>query len=203
MEEATPDWKAKEDDAYRAIGHYFAEFSMLVSGMRGYLIQGIADSDPQRNKLAELALGSQTAQQIADSFFAVCRAVGDLDSAERGIEKCLREQVNAAIRRRNVVAHGDWLVDAPMDADDDIAWLVRVKAASVKDPFITERLSTLDIDHDRASVWLLDQVASVFAHACFKDVYESERVRQVLEIADGQVINNQAYLRRVARERGD
>jgi hypothetical protein len=196
-----PDWREEQDTAYRAIGWYFEAFSLLVASMRDSIVVALTDGDFKRADLARLALGSQSAQQIADAFFAICRASVQLDEDEKAIEKRLRLQVDDEIRRRNRLAHGDWLVDipSPNEPDDQVAVLERVKPSS-REPFITEPLTVAEITDFGGSARQLDQVVSIFGMSCAET--SQERVRTVLEIDGGQVINNQAYLRREARERG-
>jgi len=198
-----PDWHRQEDEAYRAIGRYVATFSILIATMREGIVTAITGSDHQRNELAQLALGSQTAQQVADAFFAICRSAYVLDDGEQRIEKRLRLQVDDEIRRRNRIAHGDWfvLIPSPDEPDDQVATLERVKA-SRRQPFIAEGLTVDKIMGYVGSAWLLEQIISIFALSCLGG--QKERVSTVLEIdpGDGRVINNQAFVRRVAHERG-
>jgi hypothetical protein len=133
--------KEERDGYYRAIGRYMVEFSSLVAFMRDLVAHKIVGTDEKATQLIRLAFGSLQAQQVADGFFAVCRASADppFDRSEQAIEKCLRENhVNAEIRWRNVIAHGDWFVpewvrvSMPEGAEDDpaappVAYLSRVQ----------------------------------------------------------------------------
>lgn len=197
-----PDWQQEQDEAFGAIGRYVAEFSFLVLTMRDSIISAIAGSDSERIELAALALGSQTAQQVADAFFAICRSKYALDEEEQKIEKCLRLQVDEEIRQRNRMAHGDWFVTIPHpdEPDDQVAVLERVKP-SRREPFIKEGFTVARIMEHVESAWALQQVVSIFASSCLG--YVGERVSTVLEIDDGRVINNQAYVVRSARERSE
>jgi hypothetical protein len=60
------------DDAYRAIGYYFVAFSQLVFRMR-FLMSRRLTKQHDKQELGELAFGTAMAQQIADSFFSMCR----------------------------------------------------------------------------------------------------------------------------------
>jgi hypothetical protein len=77
------------DEAHRAIGRYVVSFSLLIYEMRAR----IGDALTTREKLADLALGQATGQQIADSFFGICRHEGDLSDAEINIANQLQTEV--------------------------------------------------------------------------------------------------------------
>jgi len=100
---------ADVNDSYRAIGLYFVRFSRLVMRMR--LLMGLRltiGRDPL--ELVELAFAGAMAQQIADSFFSMCRFDAKLDDAELGVANVLRDAVNEQITHRNRFAHGDWWI---------------------------------------------------------------------------------------------
>jgi hypothetical protein len=196
-----PDWQQKQDEAFRAIGLYVAAFSVLVATMRGVVIMAVTEANPKKRKLAQLALGGQSAQQVADAFFAICRAEYELDQEERQIEKCLRLQVDDEIRRRNRVAHGDWFVMMPSlnEPNDQVAELQRVKA-SRQEPFVTKSLTVAQIMEYVESAWLLDQIVGFFGASCAGNMHE--RVSTLLEINDGRVVNSQAHAIRTAQEKG-
>jgi hypothetical protein len=160
----------QRDDAYRAIGRYTVQFSMLVAAMREILSQRLVEFGSTEETLLGLAFGSLTAQQIADPFFAMCRQIAEFDKNEQGIEKCLREQVNAEIRERNVIAHGDWLIARWIhpDAQAPSPTLVRAKAASVKKPFDFRDLTVDQIDGICERVEALGLVVWEFGTICTK-----------------------------------
>jgi hypothetical protein len=100
---------ADAKDSYRAIGLYVVRFSRLVMRMR--LMMGMRltiGRDPL--ELFELAIAGAMAQQIADSFFSMCRFDGKLDDDELGVANVLRDAVNEQITHRNRFAHGDWWI---------------------------------------------------------------------------------------------
>lgn len=97
---------AADDNAYRAIGRWVVEFSQLVFWMRSLMIQRL--SKPSEYGLLELAFGEATAGQIAASFFALCKTIGNLDESETAVSNKLRDTVGRAVTRRNDFAHGDW-----------------------------------------------------------------------------------------------
>ena len=187
------------DGAYRAIGRYFVQFSSLVALMRQMIEEQIATDDPPK-KLLGLAFGSLTAQPISDAFFAMCRALGELDKPERKIEKCLRGQVDQEIRRRNIIAHGDWFVakwaEPSEDPPRDIpTTLVRVKASSTKEPFQYEDLPVSTIDAHGEEVEALEQVVCEFGCVCTRQgPYDPAlgrpvvRVRDALQIVEKHVV---------------
>jgi hypothetical protein len=143
-------FETERDEAYRAIGRYFVEFSALVMMMRQAMLFRIArgaENWAEKYELTQTALGEQTAQPAADAFFAACRKLGNLDQDELEIEKALRLKVDAEIRRRNLIAHGDWFVMKPLPGEprDRIAALHRIKASSVKNPHGQRQLSVQEL----------------------------------------------------------
>lgn len=102
--------RIREDESHRALGHYVFAFSQLVSQMREaveYILQG---DDPMN---AKLAMGAAYAEQITNSFFAICERQADFDDEERGVATRLKKEVKDAIADRNDFAHGDWLLRWP------------------------------------------------------------------------------------------
>jgi hypothetical protein len=80
--------------------------------------------------LAELAIGEAPAQQIANSFFAVCSTVARFDHDDDLIvARRIRQAVNDVITRRNDIAHGDWWIWAAYGADSISSSLVRLKTS--------------------------------------------------------------------------
>ena len=111
MDEAAHD--AQTNDAYRAVGRYFVEFSRLIREMRRVMVWRVARGGDTQEHLAELLLGEAMPSGIANAFFGMCRLVGALDEDEKRVESRLRDDVKAAIQTRNDFAHGDWFVGAP------------------------------------------------------------------------------------------
>ncbi len=118
-------YKADIDEAHRAIGRYFVAFSRLVAHMRGLMSQRLVIASGDKIELAELAFGVM-AQQIADSFFAMCRYDGNLSEPERGICELLCRAVDDEIEWRNRFAHGDWWISQRY-GDPTKPELIRVK----------------------------------------------------------------------------
>lgn len=104
--------EAREADimpAREAIGHYFIEFSQLVLRMR-YVMAFRLTREHDEHELGELAFAGAAAQQIADSFFSMCRYDGNFDDDELAVSGALYDEVRAVITERNEFAHGDWWV---------------------------------------------------------------------------------------------
>ncbi len=118
-------WQAEINEAHRAIGRYFVAFSRLVAHMRGLMSQRLVVESNDKPELAELAFGVM-AQQIADSFFAMCRYDGTLSPAEKGVCDLLCDRVNEQIEWRNKFAHGDWWI-SPRYGDPGKPELIRTK----------------------------------------------------------------------------
>ena len=105
-------WREQANEAYCAIGRYFVVFSRLVAHMRGLMSQRLVIKSDDKVELAELAFATATAQQVADSFFAMCRYDGDLSESEKGVCGLLCRAVEEQVEWRNKFAHGDWWVSA-------------------------------------------------------------------------------------------
>lgn len=117
--------KRGEDEAHRAIGHYIAEFSMLIRDMREGIEYALHGKLGEGDEVARLALGEATAQQIANAYFAICEhRVPSLDDEEVEVMKRLRKRVGDTIKDRNDFAHGDWYFASSGFRDPH---LVRVK----------------------------------------------------------------------------
>lgn len=99
----------ERDDAYRAIGRYVATFSELVRMMREMVCQYVAKGVTEMH-ISSLLLGEATAQVIANAFFGMCMRMGDLDDDEQKVASALANEVDATIKTRNDVAHGDWWI---------------------------------------------------------------------------------------------
>lgn len=191
---ALVDAREQRDDAYRAIGRYTVEFSLLVAGMREIIAVHITDE--QKRDAAQLVLGSLMAQQVADPFFAICRAVGELDQDEQAIEKLLRKRVNEEIEERNRIMHGDWLIArwTREDFKAPTAARVRVSARNVKEPVQQRNFTVAEIDEICERVAALKNVVWEFGTICTKQWVHApdsgrpeERVRDALHIVGGRV----------------
>lgn len=188
------DAREQRNDAYRAIGRYTVEFSLLVAGMREII--SVHLTEEQKPEAALLVLGSLTAQQVADPFFAICRAVGELDDDEQAIEKLLRKRVSEEVEERNRIMHGDWLI-ARWTRDDlkaPTVMRVRVSARNTKEPIQERRFTVAEIDDICERVAALKNVVWEFGTICTKQWVHApgsgrpeERVRDALHIMDGQV----------------
>jgi len=142
--------------------------------------------------LLDLAFGGFTATPITDAFFAVCRAVADLDKDEQAIEACLRKAIRHEIERRNNVVHGDWIFERIGDSEHPV--LIRINAASVKEPFRIERYDAKRIEGMCADVEALHNAAWEFAAIIFGAHGNTpygpmpERIRDALEVVDKRVV---------------
>jgi len=201
----------ERDDLYGAIGRYFVQFSVLLARMRLLVAIKVLGKDRDtfredpRSRLIELALGSLQAQQLADAFFSVCRATADppLDDDERAIERCLRENhVNDEIRRRNVLAHGDWYVpeyikfrDPTEEELDPRAELLRVRHHK-SEPLAREVLRSPDVDAEGRRVELLERMIWEYGTICMRiwKVGPRKRIRDVFQLT-GPANNRRVQLR--------
>ena len=99
---------AERDEAYRAIGRYVVDFSIMIACMKMDMTARLASRDDSNQILAAVAFGEAAAKHVSDAFFGMCRAVGGCDDGEAKIVNKLQDKVNDEITRRNDFAHGDW-----------------------------------------------------------------------------------------------
>lgn len=183
--------QAQRDDAYRAIGRYTVQFSVLVANMRQILVGHLAGEGGTSEGVMNFSLASLTAQPLADAFFGVCRAVSDFDAGEHKIEARLRKQVRDEITRRNDIAHGDWLIAswARPDADPPIPTLVRIRPSKINEPFNVEDLTVeridsicIEVEGTANSVW-------EYGTVCTKqDAYDPRRGHPETRVRDALMI---------------
>lgn len=146
------EYEQQRDDGYRAIGHYFVAFSQLMHHLRGVIAWKLADASATNpnETFAEMILGESMPKLIIDSFFGMCRLVGDFDKTEQLIETRLRNEAIEASIKRNDIAHGDWWVGllshhAAEKVRDPS--LVRIKPGRVGEhPEKVENFSVRDLD---------------------------------------------------------
>jgi hypothetical protein len=202
----------KRDNAYRAIGRYTVQFSVLVANMRTILAEAIAPAGEDRQPRAELALSSLTAAPIADAFFGVCRSASQLDAAEQAIERRLRKHVAEECQRRNDIAHGDWLIAAWARPGVEVTpTLVRVKAGRVAQPFALEDYTAERIDEICTTVEALAAVVWEFGSVCLhQDAYDPRLGRPATHVRDalqldgaGRVVFRGGATVNDAEKRGD
>lgn len=159
------EWERQRDAAYRAIGRYMVAFSHLVYLLRYMVVWRLTSPDPDLY-LGELVIGLATAQPISDSFFAMCRYLGELDESEQNIANQLQTDVNGKIATRNKIAHGDWWVGelAERDAQTiDAAELVRVHPSARSGDFRkVERYSADDLDAESERLFELGKLLADF-----------------------------------------
>jgi hypothetical protein len=150
------------------------------------------------------------AQQVSDAFFAICRTAAEpaLDAGELAIAKVLRENhVNAEIRRRNVLAHGDWFIPewvqewAPEPTEEPPpvprAALVRVQHHK-PDPLRTDELTVEEIDADGERVEALHRIIWEFGMICMRvGDYNPALGRPSVRVADAFELTGSANDRRV------
>ncbi len=98
----------ERDEAYRAIGRYVVDFSIMVACMKMDMTARLASQDDSNRILAAIAFGEATAKHVSDAFFAMCLAAGECDEDEARIVDKLLAKVNEEIARRNDFADGDW-----------------------------------------------------------------------------------------------
>jgi hypothetical protein len=102
--------RLREDEAHRALGHYVFAFASVISEMRE-AVEYILGGDDRMN--AQLAMGAAPAEQITNTFFAICERLAEFDDEERQVATRLKNEVTDAIAVRNDFAHGDWISKWP------------------------------------------------------------------------------------------
>ena len=184
----------------------------MVALMREILLEQIADPGSTQ-QVARLTVGRLEAQGVADSFFAMCRTRLPLKTkAEQAIEGCLRDQVNQEVRRRNRIAHGDWLIygwaEASAVPSEAKATFVRVQTSDVKKPFQYEDLTASQIDAYAYAVESLERLICDFGCICTEQgAYASEGpgsglgITDVFEITDAAEIDTDYPSKRCLRYR--
>ena len=125
---------AEEIDAtYRAIGRYVYEFSRMIFIMR-LQMEAVLNPKDEPELIAEVALGTLTAEPITRAFFKMCEMRGHLDEDECEISRHLREKVLYRVRQRNDLLHGDWFVGSvALERDDgtvSYSWTRRIKPSN-------------------------------------------------------------------------
>jgi transposase len=181
------------DDTYRAIGRYVVEFSRLIFHMRAAVV---ARMSPDDQRLGMLALGEVTAWPIAGSFFAMCRAVTDLDEAEEKVALELGKRVGKAIEQRNDIVHGDWFVGYLSGFGgtprDPALW--RIKPSRHKGPFKWTDYPVTDLEVLADGLHELRQLVAEFGAVCLGThplglgpELRSPRVRDLFIFRDGAV----------------
>jgi hypothetical protein len=142
-------------EQHRAIGHYVAAFSTLISDMREGIEYALGSERPEADPMVvKLALGEAFAGQITNSYFAICEQITDLDDEEKQVAIRLKKEVNDAIAMRNDFAHGDWNLGSSRFDDPRLvrtkpgrksgAWVERVHPVEEIDA-LAENLDFLDL----------------------------------------------------------
>ncbi len=154
------------DSAYRAIGRYFVEFSLLMQRMREMLGEHVAGGISGSHK-PELLMGEAMPTAIANAFFGMCRLETEFDENELKVASVLSRAVKTEIEMRNDIAHGDWEVGwlspaAPYAVRDP--HLIRIQPGRVEGPRKVQRLSVQDIDKLASRVIALLALVDEFGH---------------------------------------
>jgi hypothetical protein len=105
-----PEWLAEADQLYVAIGEFIVVFSTVVMEMRRFLQGAIARKGTREYRLMNATFEGMTANPIKAAFLTVCSQIRDLDENDQKVRKALDISVSRLMRRRNQIAHADWLV---------------------------------------------------------------------------------------------
>lgn len=129
-------YAAEKDAGYRAIGRYIVAFSPLVRYMRVLTARHLTEGTMHHPSRVEMLLGDARSKNVADSFFGLCRADGDLD-LEQLVTARFQTRVMEANEVRTDVAHGDWTIGdlAGFDATEVLPPAVlRIRPGRRSDP---------------------------------------------------------------------
>jgi len=148
-------------NALRAIGRYVVTFSRLVAEMRGGIEEQLRGDD---RSVVALAMGEAYAAQITNAFFAICEHEADFDEEEAQVGVCLKNEVNAAIKERNDIAHGDWSIRWP---DVSAARLRRTKPGRRAGAEINSVLSADELEAASDAIEILTEKVAEFGWLCF------------------------------------
>lgn len=103
-------WEAEKDAGYRAIGRYVVAFSQMIAYMRRMIARHLTEGTPRPRSHVEMLLGDVGPKNVADSFFGLCRAAGELQGDELKVASRLQQRVMEANEFRTDVSHGDWTI---------------------------------------------------------------------------------------------
>jgi hypothetical protein len=190
--------QAEKDDAYRAIGRWFVEFSRMFFHMRIAIERRLAkDDDPV---IAQVALGYATADQLTTAFFRICEIGTDLDKEEKQICARLRQEVRDETKRRNDFAHGDWWIGFGSKSDGKTGdpYLWRTKPGKKDGPSDNKELPVEELDRLSGQVYELRQMVAEVGDICINPDLTAIiwgkpiRIRDVFryEMPPGQVVRD-------------
>lgn len=158
-EERVAEW---EDDGYRAIGRWLVQFSRLIGAMRANMENRVRRGEDSP-ELAMLPFAGVPAGLISDSFFGMCRLVGELTDPEENIANQLQKAVGIEIQTRNKIAHGDWLIgQGPEHGEDPTihAYLMRTYATAPH--YRVETFTARDLDKRSRRLQVLGRMVWIF-----------------------------------------
>ena len=113
--------------------------------------------------LAKLVLGEATADQIVNSFFAMCAQAADLDEEEAEVSTRLKKEVKDETKRRNDFAHGDWGLGFGVPGDP-ILW--RTKPGRKAGAWEQREFPGDEIDKLSEAIYLLRQMVAEVGDIC-------------------------------------
>ena len=165
-------------EAHRAVGRYVVEFSQMVFAMQARMVRQLEYHGVPED-LSWIPFGGVTAKDITDQFFGMARTITAHDEADDAIATRLKTLVLEEVRRRNDVAHGEWL---PIgfsigDAAPFPLGAVRVKPDRKAGIF---DLVSADLDKHSDAVEGLREMLWDYSTACFSP--RNGRVSDVLRL---------------------
>jgi hypothetical protein len=199
MDEA--EFQRQKDDAYRALGRYIAEFSRLIYNMRDAIEQRLTrPEDPPL--LLPLVFSGAPAAAIANTFFGMCKMLGDLDNDEAAIHKRLFEEVVfKVIPERNNLAHGDWWIGWTAANADEIDTPAYTRAiAREGEGMAWTHISVEKLDAQSDRLIELRNLVTEFGLICFgRHILQRTARAPNLRVRDLFVLTGPRATRRVER----
>ena len=180
----------KRDDAYRAIGRYFYEFSRMMLHMRSALETKLDEG--LEEKIAGLALGEIAPMNLTKVFFETCQTVADLDEEEMRIGRRLKKEVGDEVTRRNDFAHGDWVLGGV--GFGDVPGLLRIKPGRSSGARKLEVFEVPEIDRISDDLYRLRQKVAEYGLICLGlhprvvETHNPYRVRSAFRMEKKEVV---------------
>ena len=176
LPEDEPDIEVAE--AHRAVGRYVVEFSQMVFAMQARMVRQLEHYGVPED-LSWIPFGGVAARDVTDQFFGMARTITPHDEEEDATATRLKTLVLEEVRRRNDVAHGEWLPIGFSIEDSAPFPLGAVRVKPDRKAGIFDLISA-DLDKHSDAVVGLREMLWDYGTACF--LPRSGRVGDVLRL---------------------
>jgi hypothetical protein len=184
--------RAETDEAYRAIGRYFVEFSTLTWSMRRSL--GAWLEAPERPPfLIDTLLSDMMAMSVQRAFFGACLKLNQFDEQELKIVTRLRSRTKATIEDRNDLAHGDWMFSRGITVGSTLEpKLLQFRLTGSETAPLLRDASPAELDAKSDEVRALGRKLDILGNLCIPSkeaerAYSGKRVRDMFVMDSGGV----------------